>query len=126
MRATDKPGLGSITRRTGNGHRAADLRRLFFYRLHRRVRRDCTFLLHNQYYEAPPQLCGETIEVRFEPLDAAEVELHFQGKLQGRARLVDPVFNAGSPPLKRAATAEPAPTGINYVELLNGKKKEKE
>ena len=35
---------------------ATDLRRLFFYRLNRRVRRDCTFLLHNQYYEAPPQL----------------------------------------------------------------------
>ena len=105
---------------------ATDLRRLFFYRLHRRVRRDCTFLLHNQYYEAPPQLCGETVEVRFDPLDAAEVELHFQGKLHGTARLVDPVFNAGLPPVKRATTAEPAPTGINYVELLNGKKKEKE
>ena len=104
---------------------ATDLRRLFFYRLHRRIRRDCTFLLHNQYYEAP-QLCGETVEVRFEPLDAAEVELHFQGKLQGTARLVDPVFTAGLPPVKRATTAEPAPTGINYVELLNGKKKEKE
>ena len=103
-----------------------DLRRLFFYRLNRLVRRDCTFLLHNQYYEAPPHLTGETVEVRFDPLDAAEVEIHFQGKLQGTARLVDPVFNAGLPPVKRAATAEPAPTGINYVELLNGKKQEEE
>jgi hypothetical protein len=105
---------------------ATDLRRLFFYRLNRRVRRDCTFLLHNQYYEAPPELTGETIEVRFDPLDAAEVEIHFQGKLQGAARPVDPVFNAGLPPVKRAATAEPEPTGINFVELLNRKKEEKE
>jgi putative transposase len=37
---------------------ATDLRRLFFYRLNRLVRRDCTFLLHNQYYEAPPQFTG--------------------------------------------------------------------
>jgi len=105
---------------------ATDLRRLFFYRLNRRVRRDCTFLLHNQYYEAPPQLTGETIEVRFDPLDAAEVEIHFQGKLQGAARLVDPVINAGLPPVKRATAAEPESTGINFVELLNRKKEEKE
>ena len=105
---------------------ATDLRRLFFYRLHRRIRRDCTFLLHNQYYEAPPQLTGETVEVRFDPLDAAEVEIHFQGKLQGSARLVDPVINAGLPPVKRSPTAEPEPTGINFVELLKQKKEEEE
>jgi putative transposase len=105
---------------------ATDLRRLFFYRLNRLVRRDCTFLLHNQYYEAPPQLTGETVEVRFDPLDAAEVEIHFQGKLQGTARLVDPVINAGLPSVKRSATEEPEPTGINFVELLNRKKDEQE
>jgi transposase InsO family protein len=105
---------------------ATELRRLFFYRLHRRVRRDCTFLLQNQYYEAPPQLTGQTVEVRFDPLDAAEVEIHFQGKLQGTARLVDPVINAGLPPVKRSPNAEPEPTGINFVELLNQKKEEKE
>lgn len=103
-----------------------DLRRLFFYRLHRRVRRDCTFLLHNRYYEAPPQYAGETVEVRFDPLDAAEVEIHFQGKLQGVARLVDPVVNAGLPPVKRPSVAEPETTGINFVELLNRKKEDEE
>jgi len=58
---------------------ATDLRRLFFYRLDRLVRRDCTFLLHNRFYEAPPHLSGETIEVRFDPLDTADVEIYFQG-----------------------------------------------
>jgi transposase InsO family protein len=105
---------------------ATDLRRLFFYRLHRRVRRDCTFLLHNQYYEAPPELTGETVEVRFDPLDAAEVELYFQGKLQGAARLVDPVINAGLSPVKRSIAAEPESTGINFVELVNRKKREEQ
>jgi hypothetical protein len=105
---------------------ATDLRRLFFYRLNRLVRRDCTFLLHNQYYEAPPHLAGETIEVRFDPLDAFEVEIHFQGKPQGTARLVDPVINAGLPPVKRSTAAEPESTGINFVELLNRKKEGKE
>ena len=105
---------------------ATDLRRLFFYRLNRLVRRDCTFLLHNQYYEAPPHLTGETVEVRFDPLDAAEVELHFQGKPQGTARLVDPVINARLPAVKRPAAAQPEPAGINFVELLQRKKEEQE
>ena len=105
---------------------ATDLRRLFFYRLDRLVRRDCTFLLHNRFYEAPPHLSGETIEVRFDPLDTAEVEIYFQGQAQGLARLVDPVINAQLPSTKRPAPAEPAPTGINFVELLKKKKDEKE
>ncbi len=105
---------------------ATDLRRLFFYRLDRLVRRDCTFLLHSRFYEAPPHLSGETIEVRFDPLDADEVEIYFQGKPQGTARLVDPVINAQLPSAKRSAPADPEPTGINFVELLQKKKDEKE
>ena len=105
---------------------ATDLRRLFFYRLDRLVRRDCTFLLHNRFYEAPPHLSGQTIEVRFDPLDNAEVEIYFQGKPQGVARLVDPVVNGQLPSPKRTAKAEPEPTGINFVELLQRKKDEKE
>jgi transposase InsO family protein len=105
---------------------ATDLRRLFFYRLNRLVRRDSTFLLHNRFYEAPPQLAGETIEVRFDPLDGAEVEIYFQGERQGAARPVDPVINAQLPSAKTPAPAEPKPTGINFVELLHKKKDEKE
>ena len=41
---------------------ATDLRRLFFHRLNRLVRRDCTFLLGNRFYEAPPQLASETVD----------------------------------------------------------------
>jgi len=108
---------------------ATDLRRLFFYRLDRLVRRDCTFLLHQRFYEAPPHLPGETIEVRFDPLGvdqngAAEVEIYFQGKPQGTARLVDPVINAQLPSAKRPAPVETEPTGINFVELLQRKKNE--
>lgn len=105
---------------------ATDLRRLFFYRLDRLVRRDCTFLLHNRFYEAPPHLPGQTIEVRFDPLDANQVEIYFQGQPQGTARLVDPVINAQLPSAKRSVPAEPEPTGINFVELLQQKKDRKE
>jgi transposase InsO family protein len=104
---------------------ATDLRRLFFHRLDRVVRRDSTFLLHNRLYEAPPHLAGQRVEVRFDPLDAAEVEIWFQGQLETSARPVDPVINGQLPSLKRTASAAPEPTGINFVELLK-QKQEKE
>jgi transposase InsO family protein len=100
---------------------STDLRRLFFYRLDRLVRRDCTFQLQQRLYEAPPHLVGQTIEVRFDPLDPVEVEVYFQGQLQATARLVDPVINAQLPSAKPAAMPQPEPTGINFVELLQKK-----
>ena len=103
---------------------ATDLRRLFFHRLDRVVRRDSTFLLQSRFYEAPPDLAGQTIEVRFDPLDPASVEIYFQGQPQGTARLVDPVVNAQLPSAKPSQTAEPKPTGINFVELLKKKTEE--
>ncbi|MGA2261413.1 MAG: DDE-type integrase/transposase/recombinase [Acidobacteriota bacterium] len=101
---------------------ATDLRRLFFYRCDRLVRKDCTFLLQNRFFEAPPHLAGQTIEVRFDPLDATQVEIYFQGQLQGSARLVDPVINAQLPSSKPKESPQTEPTGINYVELLTRKK----
>lgn len=100
---------------------ATDLRRLFFHRLDRLVRRDSTFLLHTRLYEAPPHLAGHTVEVRFDPLDTAQVEIWFQGKLETTARPVDPVVNGQLPSVKPAASPEPEPTGINFVELLKQK-----
>src|SRR5881398_1866478 len=55
---------------------ATDLRRLFFHRLDRLVRRDSTFLLHNRLYEAPSHLAGKRIEVRFDPLDLTQLEIY--------------------------------------------------
>jgi putative transposase len=101
---------------------ATDLRRLFFHRLDRLVRRDSTLLLHKRLYEAPPHLAGQTVEVRFDPHDATQVEIWFQGQLAAAARLVDPVVNGQLPSAKPATAPAPEPTGINFVELLNDKK----
>src|SRR6266705_182665 len=54
---------------------ATDLRRLFFYRLDRLVRKDSTFLLQKSFYEAPAHLAGQRIEVRFDPLDLSQVDI---------------------------------------------------
>lgn len=98
-----------------------DLRRLFFYRLNRLVRRDSTFLLRGHFYEAPPQFAGEIIEARFDPLDPSPVEIYCQGQAQGIARVVDAVVNAQLPSAKSTSSPAPQPTGINFVELLQQK-----
>ena len=100
---------------------ATDLRRLFFYRQSRLVRRDSTFKLRGQFYEAPSSLEGETVEVRFDPLDLSDVEIYFQGQAQGLARPVDAVVNAQLPSFKSVPAPVPEPTGINFVELLTEK-----
>jgi putative transposase len=104
----------------------ADLRRLFLHRLDRLVRRDSTFLLRNRLYEAPSHLAGHTVEVRFDPVDTAEVEVWFQGKLQAAARLLDPIVNGQLPSAKPDAPPTPESTGINFVELVNEKKDEED
>jgi hypothetical protein len=56
-------------------------------------------------------------------LDLAEVEIYFQGQAQGLARLLDAVVNAKLPSPKPAPSPTPEPTGINFVELLQQKKR---
>jgi putative transposase len=77
---------------------ATDLRRLFFHRVDRLVRRDSTFLLKNRFFEAPSQLAGKRIEVRFDPLDLTQLEIYSDGQPEGVARLVDAVVNGLLPP----------------------------
>ena len=66
------------------------------------------------------------MEVRFNPADAAEVEIWFQGQLQAAARPVNAVVNGRLPFVKPAAAPAPEPTGINFVELLKSKNDEQE
>jgi transposase InsO family protein len=80
---------------------STDLRRLFFHRVHRLVRRDSTFLLQHRFFEAPPHLAGKKIEVRFDPLDLTQLEIYCEGQAQGMARLVDAVVNGQIPPRKK-------------------------
>ena len=94
-----------------------DLRSLFFHRLDRHVRRDSTFMLQGCFYEAPSHLAGETIEVRFDPRDLAQVEIHFQGQSLGWARAVDPVVNAQLPSNRADHSPTPDPAGTKQKSL---------
>ncbi len=101
---------------------STDVRRLFFYRLDRVVRRDSTFLLQKCFYEAPAHLAGHKVEVRFDPLDPAQVDVFSDGAFQGAARLADPVANGLWIAPKSEPAPAPEPTGINYIELLHQKR----
>ena len=100
---------------------STDLRRLFFHRADRLVRRDSTVLIHRQFYEASPHLAGRRVEVRFDPLDLAEIEIHFEGQFEGTARPVDAVVNAQLPPRPKQTPETGTASGINYVEMLHKK-----
>lgn len=78
-------------------------------------------MLRGQFYEAPPQFAGQTVEIRFDPLDISEVEIYFQGEAQAVARPVDAVVNAQLPSRKPLPASAPQPTGINFIELLEQK-----
>jgi hypothetical protein len=105
---------------------ATDLRRLFFHRLQRLVRRDCTFLTSSRFYEAPPHLARHIIEVRFDPLDAATVEIYVQGTRQGMARPVDPIVNSQVPAVRPRPPEAPVSTGSNFLEMLTKQHKKEE
>jgi hypothetical protein len=77
--------------------------------------------VHGRFYEAPPQLAGRRIEVRFDPLYPVEMEIHCEGELVATARPVDAIVNAQLPPTPKLQAPSGAPTGINYVELLQKK-----
>jgi transposase InsO family protein len=104
----------------------ADLRRLFFHRLDRLVRRDSTFLLRNRLYEAPAHLAGRTVEVRFDPVESGAVEVWLEGKLQAAARPLDAVGNGQLPSAKPTPAPALESTGINFVELVHKNKEDEE
>jgi Mu transposase, C-terminal len=55
----------------------------------------------HRFFEAPPHLAGQKIEVRFDPLDLSQLEIYAEGQAQGMARLVDAVVNGQLPARKK-------------------------
>ena len=79
-------------------------------------------MLRGQLYEVPPQFAGQTIEVRFDPLDLSKVEIYFQGEAQAMARPIDAVINPLQSSLKPVPAPPPAPpTDSSFVGLLEQK-----
>ena len=105
---------------------ATDLRRLFFHRLDRLVRRDSTFLLRGRLYEAPPHLASHTSGGALRSAGCRRGRGLVAGQIPGRRA---PARCRRQRPVAFRQTADPeaphpAPTGINFVELVHQQKDE--
>ena len=106
---------------------ATDLRRLFFHRLNRLVRRDCTFLLENRLLRSPAATGRRN---RRSALRSARHHLcrsFFPGDIRRAWRDWSiPSSTARFLHRNQFHTAAPEPTGINFVELLHDQKDDDE
>jgi len=97
----------------------ATLRQAFLHRAQRKVTKTATISFQGNRYRVPAYLCGQTIELRYDPFDLAHLELWFQETFLQQAeveRLVRPTH----PDLELDPTPAPPPpdTGLDYLALL--------
>lgn len=71
-----------------------DIQPLFYQRLERTVRKNGTVRLDGQLYEVPLSLRALKIQLRLDPWRRARIEVWYQGKLMGLARLAPLHLNA--------------------------------
>lgn len=71
-----------------------DLDRLFYAEVTRRVRKDGTVRLENDWFEVDLCLCGLEARLRFDPWTHARVEVDYRGQSFGLARKLDRHLNS--------------------------------
>jgi putative transposase len=98
------------------------LREAFLWSERRTVRKTATVSLHGNIYQVDPSLVRRTVELVFDPFDLASVEVRHQGQPAGKAV----PFAIGRHAHVKARDAEdgarrdePAPTGIDYLKILD-------
>ncbi|MFM8551881.1 MAG: DDE-type integrase/transposase/recombinase [Nitrospiraceae bacterium] len=72
----------------------AELERLFYQKLTRRVRKDGTVRLENDWFEVDLALRGLEVELRFCPWKRQPIEVHHRGQRFGDAHRLDRQLNA--------------------------------
>lgn len=65
------------------------LRRAFLWREKRKVTKTATLSLQGNRYQVDPALAGQTLELRFDPFDLAQVELYRDGQALGLATVLE-------------------------------------
>jgi putative transposase len=98
----------------------AQLREAFLWSAQRTVARTATVSLHNNVYQVDPVLVGRTVELLFDPFDLTDIEVRHRGRSYGAAV----AFRIGrhAHPKARPEHLEPsapAPTGIDYLRLVD-------
>lgn len=101
--------------------RDKNLDELFLHRERRVVRKDGTVRFKGELLEVRPELCGQTVELRFDPNDeAARPRVFVDERFVCDTVLLDRHFNATRP--RRRIQGEPAPqfepTGLDPLALI--------
>lgn len=81
----------------------------FLHREQRRVRQDATIQFQNRLFEVPAELCGQTVEIHYPPLNPDICYLVMKDKGTMRLRLTDKVLNAS---VKRQTIDYSEPRGV--------------
>jgi putative transposase len=98
------------------------LREAFLWRAERTVTTTATVSLFGNTYEVDARLCGRRVELVYDPFDLGRIEVRLQGRPYGLAvphRVARHVHPAARAEGDAAASAAAAPTGIDYLALLD-------
>jgi putative transposase len=86
------------------------------------VSKTATVAMHGNTYEIDPELAGRQVDLIFDPLELAEVEVRLDGRHRGMAvplQIKRHVHPRAQPPV---APAEP--TGIDYLGLIQKRREQ--
>ncbi len=81
----------------------------FLHRIDRKVRKDQTIKIENEYYEVPFKYTGKIIEIRYNPSDLEEIYIFENNKKLEKCKKVDKVANSK---IKRK-------NNIDYSKIIN-------
>ena len=97
------------------------LREAFLWSQERTVTKTATVSLHANSYEVDAALVGRKVELIFDPFDLTRIEVRYQHRPFGLAvPLV--IGRRTHPQAQRELPPPPAPTGIDYLRLLAGRR----
>lgn len=100
----------------------AQLHEAFLWSAWRKVTKTATVSFEGNTYEVDPALAGRKVELVYDPFDLARIEVRHQGMPMGDAlphRIRTHVHRKARP--DEATPAEPAPTGIDYLSLVEAR-----
>jgi putative transposase len=97
------------------------LREAFLWSERRTVKKTATVSLHGNTYQVDPSLARRAVELVFDPFDLTDIEVRHKGQPAGKA--VPFVIGRHRHAKTRVGhdeqRAEPAPTGIDYLKILD-------
>jgi putative transposase len=104
----------------GGPQRQADgerLREAFRWTVTRRVTRTATVPLEGNHYAVDASLVGRRVELRYHPEDLTKIDIYYENKPAGVATpfVIGRHTHRAVP---QAARPEPAPTGIDYLNMV--------